>query len=109
MKVYLDDCREGPLDWVRVFWPDQVIHLLETGEVTHLSLDHDLGDDTRGTGYDALTEIEKMIHDGRLAQLPEITIHSANSSARQKMELAVAAIKRQWAARNTPPENTEHQ
>ena len=26
-------------------WPDEVIALLQTGEVEELSLDHDLGDD----------------------------------------------------------------
>jgi hypothetical protein len=50
MKVYLDDERQAPDGWVRVFWPDEVIALLQTGAVRELSLDHDLGDDERGTG-----------------------------------------------------------
>jgi hypothetical protein len=102
-RVYLDDYREAPLGWIRVFWPYQVVQLLETGEVTHLSLDHDLGDDKRGTGYDVLPEIERMINDGTLAQLPELTVHSANPAARQRMELAIEAIKRQWSQQHPPP------
>ena len=101
MKVYLDDYRETPAGWERAFWPDEVERLLATGEVTHLSLDHDLGDDLRGTGYDVLPTIERMINAGELKQLPEITAHTANPSARQKMDSAIAAIKRQWAERNT--------
>lgn len=50
MKVFLNDERSTPDGWVRTFWPEEVIALLQTGEVTELSLDHDLGDDARGTG-----------------------------------------------------------
>ncbi|MEI8063118.1 MAG: hypothetical protein WCH84_03535, partial [Verrucomicrobiota bacterium] len=53
----------------------------------------------RGTGYDVLPAIERMIHYGELEQLPEISAHTANPSARLKMENAIAAIKQQWAAR----------
>ena len=52
LKVYLDDERIAPEGWVQVRWPDEAIKLLQTGSVSHLSLDHDLGDDQRGTGYD---------------------------------------------------------
>jgi len=43
MKVYLDDERVAPDGWVQVRWKDKAIELLQTGAVTHLSLDHDLG------------------------------------------------------------------
>uniref|UniRef100_UPI002D1FAF87 cyclic-phosphate processing receiver domain-containing protein n=2 Tax=Vibrionaceae TaxID=641 RepID=UPI002D1FAF87 len=62
MKVYLDDERKTPNGWVRAYWPEEVFQYLETGNVTELSLDHDLGDDTRGTGYDVILWIEKEIH-----------------------------------------------
>tara|TARA_R110002049_G_scaffold285698_4_gene467063 strand:- start:225547 stop:225711 length:165 start_codon:yes stop_codon:yes gene_type:complete len=54
MKVYLDDERETPQGWIRVYWPDEAIELLRSGEVIEISLDHDLGDDNRGTGYDVI-------------------------------------------------------
>lgn len=54
MKLYLDDERQTPIGWVRVFWPDEAIAWLETETVTEISLDHDLGDDDRGTGYDVI-------------------------------------------------------
>ena len=50
IKVYLDDERATPAGWTRVRWPDEAIALLKTGRVSDISLDHDLGDDARGTG-----------------------------------------------------------
>ena len=54
MKLYLDDERKHRQGCVRVFWPDEAIAWLKTGAVTEISLDHDLGDDNRGTGYDVI-------------------------------------------------------
>jgi hypothetical protein len=44
--------RPTPDGWVRAYWPEEVIALLEAGGVTEVSLDHDLGNDAKGTGYD---------------------------------------------------------
>lgn len=93
MKVYLDDERETPEGWTRAYWPDEVIELLETGEVTHLSLDHDLGDDFRGTGYDVILWVEEAVALRRF-KAPHIIAHTANSSARNKMESGIKAIQR---------------
>ncbi|MEY0981448.1 cyclic-phosphate processing receiver domain-containing protein [Providencia alcalifaciens] len=93
MKIYLDDERKTPEGFVRVYWPDEAIKLLETGEVELISLDHDLGDDERGTGYDVLLWIEEQVYLNGF-KAPEIIVHSSNSSARQKMELAIANIKK---------------
>jgi len=93
MKVYLDDERETPSGWVRVYWPDQAIELLKTGKVIEISLDHDLGDDNRGTGYDVILWIEKavMMHGFKP---PRIGVHSANPSAGRKMVLGIASIEK---------------
>ena len=91
-KVFLDDIRLAPEGWVRVFWPEEAIAHLETGQVTHLSLDHDLGDDARGTGYDVLLWIEQAVAvDG--FNPPEIIIHSANPAARIRMVAAITSIR----------------
>lgn len=93
MKVFLDDERATPEGWVRTFWPEEVIALLQTGQVTELSLDHDLGDDAHGTGYTVLLWLEEQVAlHGMLP--PHIQVHSANSSARLKMEAAIEAINR---------------
>lgn len=91
MKLYLDDERKTPVGWVRVFWPDEAIVWLETETVTEISLDHDLGDDDRGTGYDVILWIENEVMTNKFIP-PQIHIHSANVSARRKMELGVMAI-----------------
>jgi ribosomal protein S18 acetylase RimI-like enzyme len=93
MKIFLDDERPSPEGWTLVRWPDEVIALLQSGTVEELSLDHDLGDDERGTGYHVLLWIEEAVAT-RGFRPPRIRVHSANSSARQKMEAAVGAIYR---------------
>lgn len=52
MKVFLYDERTTPEGWVRVYCPDEAVALLQTGQVTEISLDHDLGDDARCTGFE---------------------------------------------------------
>ena len=61
MKLYLDDERPTPAGWTRCYWPDEVIEFLKTDFVTEISLDHDLGDDPKGAGYDVLTWIEEAV------------------------------------------------
>ena len=93
MRVYLDDERTTPDGWVRAYWPDEAIALLRQGGVTELSLDHDLGDDARGTGYDVIAWIEEaVVLEG--FRPPRIAVHSANPSARLRMEAGIAAIAR---------------
>ena len=99
MRVYLDDERATPDGWVRAFWPSEVIALLETGKVLELSLDHDLGDDERGTGYDVVLWIEEAVAMNGFIP-PKIAVHSANSSAREKMLAGIRAIE-QLARNNT--------
>lgn len=91
VKVYLDDERETPEGWTRVYWPEEAIELLKTGNVEEISLDHDLGDDDHGTGYDVVLWIEEQVILNQFLP-PRIKVHSANSSARQKMELGINNI-----------------
>lgn len=93
MKVYLDDERTTPEGWQRVYWPEEAIALLQAGQVTDISLDHDLGDDEHGTGYDVLLWIEEAVVTSSFKP-PRMQVHSANSSARQKMQAAIAQIER---------------
>ena len=95
MKVYLDDERMEPQGWIRTYWPDEVIELLQTGGVTELSLDHDLGDDERGTGYDVLLWLEEAVVLRGFVPPARIVIHSANASVWTKMCQAIDSIARQ--------------
>ncbi|WP_444930282.1 cyclic-phosphate processing receiver domain-containing protein [Microbulbifer sp. SSSA002] len=94
MKVYLDDERQTPDGWVRVYWPEEAVELLKTEKVTEISLDHDLGDDDHGTGYDVVLWIEEAVFTQGFKP-PVIKVHSANSSARAKMELGIKNIENQ--------------
>ena len=91
MKVYLDDERATPVGWHRVYWPEEAITLLKQNIVTEISLDHDLGDDEHGTGYDVLLWIEEAVFTQNFTS-PSISVHSANTSAKHKMMLAIANI-----------------
>lgn len=94
MKVYLDDERIAPEGWIQVRWPDEAIKLLQTGTVSHLSLDHDLGDDQRGTGYDVLIWIRQEVALCKFTPPTKIEVHSANPAARKRMLAAIDSILR---------------
>lgn len=95
MRVFLDDERTPPDGWTLVRWPEEAIALLKTGQVEALSLDHDLGDlDDRRTGYTVLQWLEEAVFTSGFSPPAEITVHSANSSARQKMLLAIGSIRK---------------
>lgn len=85
IKVYLDDKRSTPDGYVRAFWPKQVEEFLNQFTVEEVSLDHDLGDDEIGTGYDVVCFLEEKIYFDREYNLPEIKTHTDNASARTKM------------------------
>jgi len=93
MRIFLDDERPTPQGWVRAYWPEEVIALLKGGDVTEVSLDHDLGDDERGTGYDVVLWVEEAVATSGFVP-PKLSVHSANSSARAKMEQGIAKISR---------------
>lgn len=92
MKLYLDDIRTAPEGWTRVYWPDEAIALLQQGNVTDISLDHDLGDDSRGTGYDVVKWIEEAVITRGFVP-PQIIIHSANPVGRDRMQRGIDAIE----------------
>jgi hypothetical protein len=92
-RLYLDDMRPAPQGWTLVRWPSEVIERLKTGGIEEISLDHDLGDDKRGTGYDVLVWIEKAVATQGLVP-PKIKIHTGNPVAKARMLAAVQAIKK---------------
>lgn len=91
MKIYLDDKRTAPDGWIRAYWPSEATSLLKAGGVTEISLDHDLGNDELGTGYDVILWIEEAVITSGFTP-PIIRVHSANTSARVKMILGIQNI-----------------
>lgn len=93
LKIYLDDKRTTPDGYVRVFWPSQVFDLIEEFDTEEISLDHDLGDDDTGTGYDVVLYIEEKVYFNRDWVVPVLKTHTDNSSAREKMQRGIKQIE----------------
>lgn len=106
MKIWLDDVRIPPDEswaWAKdadiaMLWLD----VFDAGPddpavgVSVISFDHDLGDERHSpewTGYTVISFLEKKVAMEPKYVAPEIRIHTANSSARGKMELAKEKIE----------------
>lgn len=95
-KLFLDDVRDAPdASWTVARTAAECIELLKTGQFTRLSLDHDLGDDIAGTGYNVACWLEERAAAGRWAVVPRnIGVHSANPPGRVNIEAAISSIDR---------------
>jgi hypothetical protein len=116
-KLWLDDERD-PAEWLpHIRWmrgrpaedyegwvwaktAHEAIDVLATGEVTIASLDHDLGDETIvGDGNQVLLWLDERSFLDEDFPIPEVHVHSSNTGARPRMELAVAALDRRRSER----------
>jgi hypothetical protein len=89
--LFLDDLRQPPEGAVCCRTAKEALRLLEAGQVTHISFDHDLG--TRLTGYDVAKQIEQWVMEGKIP-LPSWEVHSANPVGRQNIEAAMRSAER---------------
>lgn len=96
LKIWLDDVSPAPDGWIRCYWPIEVIALLKEQALCDvmLSLDHDLGNDNRGTGYDVLRWIERQVFKEDIVEPPTIFLHTGNPVARDRMKEAIKSINR---------------
>lgn len=95
VKMWLDDVRPAPDNWVWCKTADEARALLAQGDVYVCSLDHDLGPPSEGTGYDVLTWVERCMAEGVwYGPLPVIHIHSANPVGRMRMDKARQSINK---------------
>jgi hypothetical protein len=94
IRIFLDDERPAPDGWTLCRWPQDVIDLLKANpeNVEIVSLDHDLGDETRN-GYQVLLWIEEAVVTHGYHP-PQLRVHSSNSSAVQKMQAAIHQIEK---------------
>ena len=111
MKVWLDDEPQVPWraelfpapEWTHTRWPDDTIALLQTGTVTDLSLDHDLGDfasERERTGYDVVLWIEDQVKNHGFVP-PKIECHSQNAAGRKRIRAAIRQIEKyHWENQN---------
>jgi hypothetical protein len=84
LKVWLDDVRPAPDGWVLAKNVQEAQAHLEAGEVTHLSLDHDLG----GDGPDAYALCLWMA-ENNVWPTESIGIHSYNPVGRENMRAVI--------------------
>lgn len=90
MRLFLDDVRNAPEGWQEVRSAEAAILTLATQNVTHISLDHDLGEGK--SGYDVVCWIEKRTFEDDKYTPPEMTVHSSNSSGRARIQQAIDRI-----------------
>lgn len=104
MRLWLDDQMNDP-DTPNRHLPSgydcgcirarEAINFINMGIVSHISFDHDLGDESQnGNGY----LVAKVIEEAAANGLPRITwdIHSANPVGRKNIEAAMQSAERFW-------------
>lgn len=107
MKLWLDDERDpknniiksmfgsnGDEVWCKT--SQEAIDLLKSGNITSISLDHDLGPAIAGTGLDVAKWIEEKAYHKEILKLIW-KIHSMNPIGRSNMENALKNADRFWS------------
>ena len=103
-RLWLDDCRPMPVGFdIHVRAAAEAIQWIAKGDVTSVSLDHDLGD-YEGDGYEVACHIEEMAAKGRLGRLTW-AIHSANPVGAARMRVALENADRYWDEMEMPSKN----
>lgn len=107
-RLYVDDVRrtgdrtstpDGP--WERTYGYLDTIQRLLRGDITHISLDHDL--DAEGelrnelTGYDIACWIEEQAATGRRLGRMTWEVHSMNPSGASRIRQAMQSADRYWS------------
>lgn len=97
MKIWLDDERVMPQGFdFHAKTAKEAIRCLESGNVTEISLDHDLGlEAPNTTGYFVAQYIEMAAHNGWIAPI-KWEVHSANPAGRKNIEAAMQSAERFW-------------
>lgn len=101
IALWVDDTRPMPDKYtMHVRTPDMAILILDTGLVSSISLDHDLGVDEHGrclSGYDVALYIEAQAAENKCKRLTW-AVHSANPVGRARIIDAMVSAERFWTA-----------
>lgn len=88
MKVFLDDMRSPPdMTWTLVRSYDEFVNLIQSNNlITHLSFDHDLGDEVHD-GYNATKWFVELAMDNKeiALNLKIVIAHSDNTPGRENI------------------------
>lgn len=97
-RVWLDDERPMPEGYdTHVRTAKEAIELIESGRVSAISLDHDLGAEANGTGYDVAKFIEEGAYNGTVRNI-HVRIHSANPIGAENMKRSLDSAKKFWGS-----------
>lgn len=105
MKIWIDDMcdvdcdRKTPAGWIGCKTPLQACRFLKSGKVTHVSFDHDLGDDVIGSGYTIARYVEKLAYNRKIPRL-SWSIHSSNPVGSKAIHQAMMNAEKFWTSFN---------
>jgi len=107
LRLWVDDVRPAPGDWLWVKSYDEAIAAMTCTVITEISLDHDLGMEVTGagdagilvgkenqtakTGYDIACWIERSVMLGNM-DAPVMRCHSANPVGRRRIEQVIEKL-----------------
>ncbi len=105
IRLWLDDVRDptdpiiranfgasGDEEWVRT--SQEAIQRISEGNVSYISLDHDLGEGA-GTGYDVASFVEQGAYEGTIKKL-DWKVHSANPVGAKRIYQAMMNAEKFW-------------
>jgi hypothetical protein len=96
IHLWVDDIRPAPPGYnIHVKTAAEAIKILSSGNVTEISLDHDLGPPEAGDGSQIANWIEAQAYSGSIPKLIW-HIHSANPVGSQKMNAALVKANEFW-------------
>lgn len=85
--------RHTPKGWIGVDNYIDAIEYINKNLVTHISFDHDLGNEF--TGYDIACKIEELAFEGKIQPIIW-DIHSANPIGRKRIEITMKNADKYW-------------
>jgi len=95
-RIWLDDERPMPDGFnTHVRTSRDAVALIERGGVEAISLDHDLGEASNGTGYDVAKFIEEGSFTGRVNRM-EVAVHSANPVGSRNIAACINKANEFW-------------
>lgn len=105
ITAYLDDNRPTPDNFdVHVYDSEHLMEMLSYKNITHISLDNDLGPYCHVEGYQVARFLEEQAFENKIPKL-QIQIHSANTVASKEMQQAIAKCNEFWEQHETKTTN----
>lgn len=96
VRMWLDDERPMPEGFdLHVRTAREAIEAIRSGRVVEASLDHDLGSEENGTGYDVAKFVEEAAFQGALAPM-RVSVHSANPIGARNIQMCIDNANRYW-------------